>query len=136
MLWSFAYYKSFCTIPFIYAVWKKFCMLVNLFILENTLNLMLIFYVHISKWYLQQPNKSDAGDYKASVKNKWGTDYTTWLLGWHCHHAKIYSSYQYVYITINLWSLIIKLMFERLPFWTNIGSKGPCHFGEFEMASN
>jgi len=31
---------------------------------------------------LQQPNKADAGDYKVSVKNKWGTDFTTWLLGW------------------------------------------------------
>jgi len=28
-----------------------------------------------------QPNKSDAGEYKASVKNKWGTDYTTFQLG-------------------------------------------------------
>merc|ERR1712029_558408 len=28
-----------------------------------------------------QPNKSDAGEYKCSVKNKWGTDYTTWVLG-------------------------------------------------------
>lgn len=30
---------------------------------------------------LQQPFKNDAGEYKASVKNKWGTDYTTWVLG-------------------------------------------------------
>lgn len=30
----------------------------------------------------QSPNKSDAGEYKASVKNKWGTDYTTFQLGW------------------------------------------------------
>ena len=30
---------------------------------------------------VQQPDKSDAGDYKLSAKNKWGTDYTTWMLG-------------------------------------------------------
>jgi len=39
----------------------------------------------LNKWTatltILQPNKSDAGDYKASVKNKWGTDYTTWVLG-------------------------------------------------------
>ncbi len=29
----------------------------------------------------QQPHKGDAGDYKVSVKNKWGTDFTTFLLG-------------------------------------------------------
>uniref|UniRef100_A0A0K2TYB8 Ig-like domain-containing protein n=1 Tax=Lepeophtheirus salmonis TaxID=72036 RepID=A0A0K2TYB8_LEPSM len=27
------------------------------------------------------PTKNDGGDYKASIKNKWGTDYTTWVLG-------------------------------------------------------
>ena len=30
---------------------------------------------------IQTPVKSDAGEYKCSVKNKWGTDYTTFQLG-------------------------------------------------------
>jgi len=38
-----------------------------------------------NKWnatmHILMPSKSDAGDYKLSVKNKWGTDYTTWVLG-------------------------------------------------------
>ena len=29
----------------------------------------------------QKPNKSDSGDYKCSVKNKWGNDHTTFNLG-------------------------------------------------------
>jgi len=40
---------------------------------------------HKNRWTctltILQPNKSDAGEYKASVKNKWGTDYTTFQLG-------------------------------------------------------
>ena len=31
---------------------------------------------------LQKPNKADSGDYKCSVKNKWGNDHTTFNLGW------------------------------------------------------
>ena len=31
--------------------------------------------------FYQTPVKSDAGEYKCSVKNKWGTDYTTFQLG-------------------------------------------------------
>jgi len=38
-----------------------------------------------NKWVasltILSPVKSDAGDYKCSVKNKWGTDYTTFQLG-------------------------------------------------------
>ena len=30
---------------------------------------------------VQHPSKGDAGEYKCSVKNKWGTDYTTFQLG-------------------------------------------------------
>ncbi|XP_059085467.1 myosin light chain kinase, smooth muscle-like isoform X1 [Tigriopus californicus] len=30
---------------------------------------------------ITRPNSNDAGDYKLSIKNKWGTDYTTWVLG-------------------------------------------------------
>jgi len=30
---------------------------------------------------ITSPVKSDAGEYKCSVKNKWGTDYTTFQLG-------------------------------------------------------
>lgn len=29
----------------------------------------------------EHPSKGDAGEYKCSVKNKWGTDYTTFQLG-------------------------------------------------------
>merc|ERR1711874_17120 len=34
-----------------------------------------------AKMTILSPMKSDAGDYKCSVKNKWGTDYTTFQLG-------------------------------------------------------
>ena len=29
----------------------------------------------------QKPSKADSGDYKCSVKNKWGNDHTTFALG-------------------------------------------------------
>lgn len=35
----------------------------------------------ISRLTILTAVKSDAGDYKCSVKNKWGTDYTTFQLG-------------------------------------------------------
>ena len=30
---------------------------------------------------IQDPSADDGGDYKCSVKNKWGTDFTTFQLG-------------------------------------------------------
>jgi len=35
----------------------------------------------VAKLTILTPVKSDAGEYKCSVKNKWGTDYTTFQLG-------------------------------------------------------
>ena len=32
-------------------------------------------------YLLQKPSKADSGDYKCSVKNKWGNDHTTFNLG-------------------------------------------------------
>jgi len=38
-----------------------------------------------NKWVatltIQKPTKADSGDYKCSVKNKWGNDHTTFQLG-------------------------------------------------------
>jgi hypothetical protein len=35
----------------------------------------------LTRTLYQRPVKSDGGDYKCSVKNKWGTDFTTFQLG-------------------------------------------------------
>ena len=48
-----------------------------------TLVSILLYDLHIlsRSVLLQKANKSDSGDYKCSVKNKWGNDHTTFNLG-------------------------------------------------------
>ena len=39
------------------------------------------FWQELYSLFLQKASKSDSGDYKCSVKNKWGNDHTTFNLG-------------------------------------------------------
>ena len=45
------------------------------------LTILSVFLMTFHLPFYQTPVKSDAGEYKCSVKNKWGTDYTTFQLG-------------------------------------------------------
>ena len=45
------------------------------------LTILSVFHLTFHLPFHQTPVKSDAGEYKCSVKNKWGTDYTTFQLG-------------------------------------------------------